>query len=144
MTKKEFYEVFRNIYNVGAGVKVCKSIVVNFSVPKAERDFIFAYSLMDNVFNHKGEFFYYGDGNLQDDGAVLSFNPKLLKMSDECIRNTIAHELVHTVKGCDDHNAKFLKVGKKYFELLKNSEYPLENPIEFIGTQEESDLLMKL
>lgn len=149
MNKKEFLAVFSEIYRLLKRVHVDNTIVVNFSIPKAEQDYIFAYCVRDIcVFDYKGEIFT-NDGNTDeiyelDSGSVISFNPRLLKMDTECIRNTIAHELIHTVDGCEHHNSKFLRMSGLAFKVLKNTEFNLLNEIDFIGTSEESELLQKL
>jgi predicted SprT family Zn-dependent metalloprotease len=39
----------------------------------------------------------------------IYLNPMLLEMSDQLIKDVIAHELIHTVEGCFDHGFEFKK-----------------------------------
>lgn len=140
MTRKELYELFRGIYLEFKEnkVKVPKCVVVNFRVPRKEQNHIFGYCLNEQNICEVDGYFISSDPDV-DECSEISINPKILKMNLECIKGTIAHELIHTVSGCDDHNEKFLRVGKKVKKFLH-----LENEIEFVGTQEESDILWKL
>lgn len=140
MTREEVKQLFTEIYNTLTEhkIKLAPCVVLNFKVPKDEQKYVFGYCLNDQcVFEVKG---YCLTTDLDVDlCSEISLNPKVLKMNLECIRSTIAHELIHTVKGCEEHNEKFLKVGTKVKKILN-----LENDLEFYGTQEESDILWNL
>ena len=144
MQKNEFYKAFGDIYKLLTRIHISKSVMVNFSVPKNERDYIFAYCLNEVcIYDYKGELYTYGNYN-EDECDLISFNPRILKMDEECLYNTIAHELIHTVKGCNWHNSKFNRIAGLAFRVLSTTPYKLKNRIEFNGTEEETKLLQKL
>lgn len=137
MKREECYKVFDEIYSKMETLGVAKTVVLNFKVPKKEQGYIFAYCLNDQYTDEvKGHCVCFKDSEYCSE---ISLNPKVLKMNLETIRNTIAHELVHTIKGCDDHNEKFLKKGKRAKKILG-----LVDEVGFCGTQEETDILANL
>lgn len=136
MTRKDLINVFVDVYEDLKPLKIAKNVVVNFNIPKDEQDFIFGYCINDMIIDEvKGEHIYNGDDVY---GSEISLNPRLTKFPMETIINTIAHELVHTIKGCDDHNKKFKTMGKKAKAILN-----LHEDIDYSGTVSESELLLK-
>ncbi len=135
MKRSELIRIFEEIYNKMLPLGVSKNIVVNFRIPKEDSSKVFAYCTADIFIDDiKGTHIY---NDYDDDfGSEISLNPKLTKSNLECIRNTIAHELIHTIKGCDNHGAKFLRIGKRVKKLLN-----LENDVLRSGTKEESIFL---
>jgi len=137
MTKEQCYKLFDEIYVGLEKLGVAKTVVLNFRVPRKEQGYIFAYCLNDQYTDEvKGHCVC-----LEDDEfcSEISLNPRVLKMETETIRNTLAHELIHTIKGCDDHNDKFLKKGKRARKILD-----LKDEVGFCGTLEESEILERL
>lgn len=45
--------------------------------------------------------------NLDSSYFVISLNPKLENMSEQLIKDVLAHEIIHTVKGCFNHGYNF-------------------------------------
>lgn len=57
----------------------------------------------------------YGDGHVEISRHEISLNPALMQFEDDgfdIIADTIAHELVHTCDGCQNHGAEFHRVAK--------------------------------
>ena len=45
--------------------------------------------------------------NRENTKFTISLNPKLKNMSEQLIKDVIAHEIIHTVKGCFNHGYNF-------------------------------------
>lgn len=49
---------------------------------------------------------------------IISLNNKMLKCSEQDIKNTLLHELIHTIDGCFNHGDRF-----KYYAEKVNQKY---------------------
>ena len=147
MKKNTIYKLFLDIYSrmLENNIKISKNIVLDFDIQEADIKSIFAFCTneidIDNV-----EDGYIILGNSKSSiCSIISLNPNILKLNlnnpinVELIRNTIAHELIHTVHGCSEHNTRFLKLGKLAKKILN-----LNNDVGFSGTVEESKILAGL
>lgn len=45
--------------------------------------------------------------NIDNTKFIISLNPKLKNMSEQLIKDVLAHEIIHTVKGCFNHGYNF-------------------------------------
>ncbi len=141
--KSDIYKLFESIYSnmLENDIKISKNIVVDFNISKSDMKDIFAFCTNKMDIDSTDGYLILGNSK-STNCSVISLNPNILKLNLknsvelELIRNTIAHELIHTVRGCFDHNAKFLKLGKLTKEILN-----LNNDVEFVGTEEETKIL---
>lgn len=146
INKSSIYKLFENIYSnmLENDIKISKNIVIDFNISKSDLKSIFAFCTNKIDIDSTDGYLILGDSK-STNCSVISLNPNILKLNlkdlvdFELIRNTIAHELIHTVSGCVDHNAKFLKLGKLAKKILK-----LNNDVGFIGTEEETKILTLL
>ena len=60
-------------------------------------------------------------GDKKKIGCILEFSKKLLELDEEAIHETVAHELLHTIKGSIGHDKKFMKYAK-----MLNEKYGLD------------------
>ena len=147
MKKSTICKLFLDIYSrmLENNIKISKNIVLDFDVQEADIKNIFAFCTNEiDIDNVEDGYIILGDSK-STNCSVVSLNPNILKLNlnnpinVELIRNTIAHELIHTVSGCANHNAKFLKLGKIAKKILN-----LNNDVGFSGTEEESKILAGL
>ena len=72
-----------------------------------------------------------GSCKKQNDRYTISLSVYILE-DEESVRNTLAHELVHTCEGCMNHGAGFQRIGKMVEERLGI-------PVNRTATKEESE-----
>lgn len=144
--KSDIYKLFENIYSdmLENDIRISNNIVIDFDISKSDLKNIFAFCINKIEIDSTDEYLILGDSK-DANCSVISLNPNILKLNlkdivdYELIRNTIAHELIHTVEGCADHNAKFLRISKKAKDILN-----LMNNIEYVGTELETKILANI